>query len=88
MQVKVDVRNQLGIVTSRASDLLKAIRELPETEEDMVAALQAMGREERTMAQDYLLRLSQQFYELRQRTQWLRYRVQESLDEPARSPEA
>jgi hypothetical protein len=52
MQVKVDVRNQLSIVTSRAGDLIKAIRELPETEEAMVSALQAMGREERAMAQD------------------------------------
>jgi hypothetical protein len=79
MQQKVDVRNQLGIVVSIAGDLIRALMVLPEREDEMRAALKALPREEKVITDDYLLRMSQQFYELRQRTQWLRHRVQESL---------
>ena len=77
MRLKPDLRADLAVITTRAIDLLKAIRTLPETEGGIVAAAQAMSRQERQQTVDYLGQLAQALGGIRERA----LRVKRALEE-------
>jgi hypothetical protein len=80
MRLRFDLRQHLGVVVTQANGLFKALEALPGTEEAMLEALEAMSQEERRQAAHYFTALSQRFYEMHERSRWLRRLFAERTD--------
>jgi hypothetical protein len=76
MQVKHNLRAELAIIASRASDLEKAFLALPDTEAAMDEALQAMSTEEKKQSASYVRMLSQKCFSIRNECQWIAVRLE------------
>jgi hypothetical protein len=72
MRLKFDLRQHLGVIVSEANGLFKTLEALPGTEEAMLEAVEALSMEERRQAAHYFTALSQRFYEMHERSRWLR----------------
>jgi hypothetical protein len=79
MRVKHDLRAELGIVVSRCNELLSALQQLPDTEDAMLIAAQALSRQERAQTVEYLTAFCQRLYVLREHGLWAKRMLSEGL---------
>jgi hypothetical protein len=72
VQARHDLRHELAIIASRARDLEKSILALPETEPDLLTAIEQLTRTERQQAAVFMRQLAQSSYVIRQQALWIR----------------